>query len=448
VLVAAGTRVTLGATAPWQVADASGNKTALPVAAPLTLRPSLAIAGAPLTGPLTITSSRPLLVNGQPFRGRLTVLSDGKALQVVDTLGLEPYVKGVVAAEMPKTWPAAALEAQAVAARSYAIANLQKGGAFDLFADGRSQNYGGVALETPATNAAVDATRGKVVLWQGKVADTLYSSSSGGRTTSAEAVLGQNLPYLAPVADPYDSLSPYHDWGPIVVAGTAAARALKVRSMVEGLQLTDDAEGRVSALTAFGMLESQVTLTGSQARLALALPSMWFTSSLLSLLPTSQAVSFGGAVTLTGFLHAGAAEPAGGVSLEAKSLGTGWLPAGPVALDSTGAFAATVSPQLSTQYRLAWGDVRAGLAKIAVSPVVTATPAAGAISGSVQPAVVGAAVELQRQDSTAWTTVSSTATDTTGAWSFVGTLAAGTYRVRCAPGHGLAPGLSTPVVVQ
>ena len=171
-----------------------GNKTALSVTAPLTLRPSLAIAGAPLTGPLTITSSRPLLVNGQAFRGRLTVLSDGKALQVVDTVGLEAYVKGVVAAEMPKTWPAAALEAQAVAARSYAIANLQKAGPFDLYADGRSQIYGGVAVETPATNAAVDATRGKVVLWQGKVADTLYSSSSGGRTASAQAALGQDFP--------------------------------------------------------------------------------------------------------------------------------------------------------------------------------------------------------------------------------------------------------------
>ncbi len=218
--------------------------------------------------------------------------------------------------------------------------------------------------------------------------------------------------------------------------------------MVEDAQMTDDDEGRVSALTAFGQLASQATLTGAQARLALALPSTWFSLSLLSLLPTSHAVPFGGAVTLTGFLHAGAGEPADGVSLEAKSLGTGWLPAGPVALDSAGAFAATVSPRLSTQYRLAWGDVRAGLAKIAVSPVVTAAAAAAAISGSVQPAVVGAAVELQRQDANAWTSVSSTTTDATGAWSFSGTLAAGTYRVRCAPGHGLAPGLSAAVVVQ
>ncbi len=177
-------------------------------------------------------------MNGRPFRGRLTVSSDGKTLQVVDTLGLEAYVKGVVAAEMPKTWPAAALEAQAVAARSYAIANLQTAGPFDLFADGRSQIYGGVALETPATNAAVDATRGKVVLWQGKVADTLYSSSSGGRTASAQSALGQNLPYLASVADPYDTLSPYHDWGPM--RGRRRCRGTRPESAQHGGRRADD----------------------------------------------------------------------------------------------------------------------------------------------------------------------------------------------------------------
>ena len=448
VLVASGKRVTLGATAAWTVAGAGGERAAPAVGMPLTLRPALALDGAPLAGPLTITSSRPLLVNGQAFRGRLTVLSDGKTLQVVDTVGLEAYVKGVVAAEMPPKWPLAALEAQAVAARSYALANLRKGGSFDLFADGRSQIYGGVALETPSTNAAVDATRGRVVVWRGKVADTLFSSSSGGRTASAQASLGQDIPYLAAVADPYDRLSPYHDWGPLVVGGTDAAKPLKLAGRVQDVQVTNGADGRVASLTAGDALASQVTVTGEEARLALRLPSTWFTPSVLSLLPSSKALAFGGAISLTGFLHAGIGEPAAGVSLEAKSLGTGWLPAGSLTLDSTGAFSASVSPMLSTQYRLAWGDVRAGLAKIAVSPVVTATVGVGAITGGVQPVLVGAAVELQRSDGAAWTTVSATTTDAAGAWSFAGTPAPGTYRVRCAPGHGLAPGLSPPLEVQ
>jgi hypothetical protein len=61
---------------------------------------------------------------------------------------------------------------------------------------------------------------------------------------------------------------------------------------------------------------------------------------------------------------------------------------------------------------------------------------------------VSAAVQLQQQDGTSWTTVDSTVTDATGAWSFAGALQPGTYRVRCAPGHGLAPGVSTSLVVE
>src|SRR5471030_3268121 len=125
---------------------------------------------------------------------------------------------------MPQAWPEAALEAQAIAARSYALANRHQGGAFDLYSDGRSQVYGGVAAKTPRTTAAVAATRGKVVLWHGQVANTLYSSTSGGRTASALAELGQDIPYLVSVADPYDTLSPYHDWGPVLVGGNSAAK--------------------------------------------------------------------------------------------------------------------------------------------------------------------------------------------------------------------------------
>ena len=130
-----------------------------------------------------------------------------------------------------------------------------------------------------------------------------------------------------------------------------------------------------------------------------------------------------------------------------RAIGTGWTPAGAVTLDSTGAFSVSESPAISTQYRLAWGNVRVGLAKIAVTPVVTAALSGGAVAGSVLPALAGAAVELQLQSGTTWTTVSSTVTGTGGTWSFAGTLQPGTYRVRCAPGGGLAPGLSPPVVV-
>ena len=132
--------------------------------------------------------------------------SPSKSLQLVNSVGLEPYLYGVVPREMPSLWPAEALKAQAVAARSYALA-IRKTGAFDLYADTRSQVYGGVAAETPTTNAAVDATAGQVLLYEGKVATTLFFSTSGGRTASIEDVWsrGEAVPYLVSVPDPYDT---------------------------------------------------------------------------------------------------------------------------------------------------------------------------------------------------------------------------------------------------
>src|SRR5262249_29383027 len=148
------------------------------------------------------------------YPGRLTVSNDKKVVQVVDRLALETYLKGVVPAEMPSSWPSESLKAQAIAARSYALANLTKGRAFDLYGDTRDQGYGGTKVANAATDAAVDATKGEVVLYNGKVADTLFFSTSGGRTASAAESLGIAVPYLVPVADPYDTASPYHDWGP------------------------------------------------------------------------------------------------------------------------------------------------------------------------------------------------------------------------------------------
>ena len=129
---------------------------------------------------------------------------------------------------MPSAWPPEALKAQAVAARSYALANLAKGKDYDLYADTRSQVYGGLDAEVPATNDAVDATKGEVVLYDGKVANTLFFSTSGGRTASAAETTGTGVPYLVSVVDPYDTASPYHDWGPVLFDAAKVAKQLKL----------------------------------------------------------------------------------------------------------------------------------------------------------------------------------------------------------------------------
>ena len=112
-----------------------------------------------------------------------------------------------------------------------------------------------------------------------------------------------------------------------------------------------------------------------------------------------------------------------------------------------GTFSAIVKPAISTQYRLVWREVRAGLAKISVSTRVDATLATTGITGRIRPVLGNAPVQLQQLSGATWSTVASTVTDATGAWSFGGAPTTGTYRVRSAPGHGLVPGVSATVVV-
>jgi SpoIID/LytB domain protein len=137
-----------------------------------------------------------------PPKTVVKVLVGNKVLR----LGLERYVRGVVAAEVPASWPMAALEAQAVASRTYALTSHAGGSRFDVYADTRSQVYLGRAAETTRTNQAIAATAGQVVLYAGKPATTYFFASSGGMTESIQnSFLGAAPePWLIGVADPYE----------------------------------------------------------------------------------------------------------------------------------------------------------------------------------------------------------------------------------------------------
>ena len=124
---------------------------------------------------------------------------DGGAVLAVNRISLERYLYGVVAAEMPASWPAEALKAQAVVARSYALRSLRPSSAYDVFADVRSQVYRGVAAETAATTAAVRGTRARVVTVGGQIAQTFFFSTSGGRTATNEEAFGGSAALLPAV---------------------------------------------------------------------------------------------------------------------------------------------------------------------------------------------------------------------------------------------------------
>jgi stage II sporulation protein D len=155
-------------------------------------------------------------VGGSPYRGALEVVptaSDSGSLNAVNAVPVDQYVKGVVPNESPASWPLAALEAQAVAARSYALSSQVDGNGFDLYADTRSQVYEGIGSEAARANQAASLTRGQVVMYGGKIAQTYFSACSGGHTESVQNVFfGPPVPYLVGVPDPYDGACPLHTW--------------------------------------------------------------------------------------------------------------------------------------------------------------------------------------------------------------------------------------------
>ncbi len=436
-------RVMLASESPWSVIDARGVKVALP-AGKLALGAELVVSGQTLASPLSfIPGPTPLSAAGKPYRGRLLVSSNGKRLQVVNALKLEPYVKGVVGYEMPSFWPADALEAQAVAARTYALANLATvvtARAFDLFADTRSQVYGGIQAESPAVSAAVDATSRQVILYNGAAITAYYSSSSGGRTVSAAEALGRPIPYLLSVSDPYDTLSPNHDWGPVLYDAGKVAEALKLSGGLLDLRTTPGPSGHVASVTAVGAT-GEAVVTGSAIRTLLGLRSTWFSVGWLALDPPPKA-AYGVATQLTGV-----ARGAGAVTLEGKAAGGEWQTLAPITPDASGSFGVVVNPQATTQYRLAAGDVRAALVRVPVEPVVDASVNAGAVSGTVRPPLLGAAVQLQRQSGATWATVATATPDASGSFAVAASIGPGSYRVRWAPGRGLAPGVSRMLAV-
>lgn len=140
------------------------------------------------------------------YRGFLIVYNVGGSLNVINNIDIENYIKGVVPAEMPSKWNYEAHKAQAIAARSYALANLGKRakGGYDLKDTPEDQAYGGATAETPQTNKAVDETKGIVLIYDLKIIPAYYSASAGGQTSTSSAVWSKNLPYIRSVPS-YDT---------------------------------------------------------------------------------------------------------------------------------------------------------------------------------------------------------------------------------------------------
>lgn len=395
-----------------------------------------------LPGPLLFQPGAAPLALKHPYRGSLQVdVANGK-LRAVNVVGLEQYLYGVVPSEMPYTWSPEALKAQAVVARSYALATRHTG-AFDLYPDTRSQVYLGLDHEKPSTNAAVNATAGKVVLYGDQVAKTYFFSTSGGRTASAADAWGESVPYLVSVPDPYDSISPHHDWGPFTFTGATLAKRLKLPGRVLDLQPQLNSSGRIKALTVVGTTRT-ASVPGNDLRTKLGLRSTWFSVGVLALSGPPQAVLYGQRARLNGVARGlGAA-----VLQEWK--GSAWQPLGTLKA-TTGAVSVVVRPTATTQYRLVTGKVAAPPVRVSVASLVRFYPTRtqDELRGYVRPtALAGARVAIQRQQGSGWATVAGTTIDSAGNFIANLRLTGGVYRARVSAGQGFVPGTSPVLQVS
>lgn len=348
VMRSSGGKTSLTSAGGTAIASATG---AMRVAAPST--GSILVSGSALNG---ITSGR--------YRGSLEL----RGSMVINVVGLEDYVRGVVAAESPASWPAHALRAQAIAARTYAITTA-KAADFHHYPDTRSQVYHGVRGETATTDSAVAVTAGQLVTYQGKPIVTYFFSTSGGVTENIEnSFIGSTpKPYLRSVKDPWDKASPKHRWQ---IRYTRASLQKRLGGWVKGnLRSIDVIKRGVSPRVVRADIvgsRGRTSVTGPQLRARLGLNDTWVS-----------------------FVFSGAT--------------TKRVPAARAQAASTPAAAPVAKPF----------SVGAGV----LGNVIARPPGYGVAEGRVWPDGGGQVVRLQVKDAGRWSTTIRVRTDADGNWT-------------------------------
>jgi stage II sporulation protein D len=412
--------------------------------------------------PTTFTrGTASLEIGGVKYRGSITIRRSGSTVWALNTLGLNDYVQGVVPREMPSSWHAEALKAQAVAARSYALA---AGGHCSWFGqsvmcrDTRDQVYGGQGGEAASTNAAVDATSGKVLASGGAIATTFFFSTSGGRTAAKHHEWGPPaISYLASVNDPFDNISPHHTWGPLdaevdcspspgrdcvwrgshmkSILGTLAPNGLS------DMTVTRNASLRVANVSARGA-SGTTSISGATMRSELGLRSTWFTIGVMR-------ITGGGTINKgqTKVLPALARNLAG-VRLQRRRLNEStWTDLREI----SGSVNIQAHPTVTTLYRLtsASGSTAAVRVNVRASLRFTGEYTSRSLSGFAGEELSGQVVQVQRQTpGGAWQTVGTGIVRADGMWTADLPVLPGVYRAYTAPGGGLAATSATLTVVS
>jgi len=204
-----------------------------------------------------------VMFSGQKYRYRgdieIDIDKEHRKLNVINIIGIEEYLYGVLKKEISPRWPAGVLKAQAVAARTFAIFNMNKyiDKGYNICASTNSQAYGGVNHEDPLTNKAVDETRGVIMTYKGKPINAVYHSDSGGYTEDSENVWGNFLPYLRSVKSKFEEkvFPPYHTWTCSIDEKNLTKKLQKqgytINSVVSIEPINKSETGRISELAFF-----------------------------------------------------------------------------------------------------------------------------------------------------------------------------------------------------
>ncbi|MGA1302914.1 MAG: SpoIID/LytB domain-containing protein [Cyanobium sp.] len=212
-----------------------------------------------------------VVLNQRRYRGSLLLRPQGKSLQAINRLPLEPYLMGVVGSEMPDSWPQAALRAQAVASRTYVLQQLRPQAPFDVKATVASQVYKGVETESAAVREAVTSTHGKVLLHGQRLINAVFHSSSGGATENSGDLWSRQLPYLVSVPD-FDAASPVSRWEKALEPEDLRRSFQEIGGAFAIEPLQTSSTGRVRQARVIGP-GGELVLTGSELRQRLGLRS-------------------------------------------------------------------------------------------------------------------------------------------------------------------------------
>lgn len=227
-----------------------------------------------ISPPLECRADGPIEIAGRPYRGTVRIIA-GSAPLLVNELGLEDYLAGVINAEISSAWPAEAVKAQAILARTYAMFRLpqRRGAPYDLEATVKDQVYLGAAAEDDAARRAVAETRGMVLTYAGEPVAAYFHSACGGRTESPEWVWGGSpQPYQQSVECGYCEDSPNYFWRwPSEGAADAGevGRKLGLGTAAEAIEvITQSPTGRAAQVRVGGGGQT-LTVGGNDFRQAL-----------------------------------------------------------------------------------------------------------------------------------------------------------------------------------